>query len=219
MQIQKLNKKTLTEYIHSDKFYQSDVIPISVQRAKSQIANPLVKPDDIMLLLAYEKNDLIGYLGVLPDDIYDNTGLKIHCGWMSCLWVDPGHRGKKIAQQLIEQCFDAWNGHILLTEFTTSAGALYHKMGIFSPFCTLEGRRWYIRSELANILPRKKEVFKYLWLLFKIGDIMINASTDVIKLFRHQKLKGYRLEYVDETDDEINHLVEKTITKQTFRRD
>ena len=147
IKIIKLNKTALHAYIHSAYFKTSPVIPISYHRALSQIINPVVKDDDNLLFLAYFDEILVGYLGVLPDDIYHENGLSTHIGWMSCLWVDPNHRGKKIAQTLIHACFEAWSGRILLTEFTSEAASLYKKMGLFQLFNSHIGKRWPITAQ------------------------------------------------------------------------
>jgi len=87
IRIEILNKIQLKGYIDSPDFYHSDFVPISKHRAISHINNPRAGDDDILLLLAYEGDKLVGYLGVLPDFIYiDEKPNKI--GWLSCIYVE-----------------------------------------------------------------------------------------------------------------------------------
>ena len=153
LEIKKYNRKDLEQYVNSQTFKDLKVIPISFHRAISQCNNPRALEDDILLFVAYEDGQIAGCLGALPDDYFTKDNTKVHLAWMSCLWVDPEHRGKKIAQKLIHSCFEAWDHRIILTEFTSEAGSLYQKRNLFDPWLTLKGRRWYIQSDLIFILP------------------------------------------------------------------
>jgi hypothetical protein len=106
---------------------------------------------------------------------------------MSCLWIDPEHRGKKIAQKLILACFEAWDHRIILTEFTAEAGSLYHKINLFDPWIELKGRRWYIQSDLVFILPPKHHIFGKLKPILNIVDRSINAILNIRHFFDNRQ--------------------------------
>jgi len=218
IEIKMLNKSGLQSYIESDAFLSSPVIAISKHRAISHIHNPRVKDGDVLLFMAYEGNKMVGYLGVLSDDIQTENKLFIHCGWMSCLWIDPDHRGKRIAQKLIETCFQAWHNKIILTEYTEAAGALYQKMDIFSFFHSCEGLRWYIRSDLQTILPPKKPIFSRLRPLFKLVDGILNVLFDGLYLFKNQNLNGYQIKMVSRVEKEAEEMISKYNPKELFAR-
>jgi len=218
IEIKMLNKSGLRTYIESAAFQNSPVIAISRHRAESHILNPRAQDTDVLLLLAFEDENMVGYLGVLPDDIRTENNSFIHCGWMSCLWIDPNHRGKKIAQKLIEACFQSWDNKILLTEYTEAAGALYQKLNIFSFFHTCVGRRWYIRSDLRTILPPKKKIFTDLKLLLKGIDGFLNVFINGLHLFKNQNLNGYQLSMVTSVEKEAVEMIRKSITEELFAR-
>lgn len=69
IEIKLLNKAALRSYIDSETFQNAPVIAISKHRAASQISNPEATEDDILLLMAFENDNMVGYLGVLPDKI------------------------------------------------------------------------------------------------------------------------------------------------------
>jgi GNAT superfamily N-acetyltransferase len=219
IEIRKYNKSTLGEYIVSEQFLKSTVIPISQHRAISQIKNPVCNDEDILLLTAHIAGELVGYLGVLPDDMYGNQGEKKHIGWMSCLWVDPNHRGKKIAQNLILNCFDAWNNNILLTEYTETAGKLYDKMGIFTTLHLSHGRRWYIKSDLSTILPPKKQIFIRLKPLLQLIDMGVNAVLTIMDVFAKKTiLRNMKVEYTNAVDAGTEDFIQSQVDSQTFKR-
>jgi len=84
IQIRQLNKAQLLTFIYSEEYKNLTFIPITKHRAISHIHNPRADDDDIILFLAYENEELVGYLGVLADKIYyQNSPIK--CGWLSCL--------------------------------------------------------------------------------------------------------------------------------------
>ncbi|MEJ6736632.1 MAG: hypothetical protein QNK84_06315, partial [Flavobacteriales bacterium] len=60
----------LLEFIASDFYKNSTVIPISPQRAISQHHNPNSNPTDVALILALDKSEnIIGFIGILPGKI------------------------------------------------------------------------------------------------------------------------------------------------------
>ena len=94
--IRLLNKKHLNEYINSDIFADQDNIPISKHRALSHFNNPRLDEDDIILLLAYENDRMIGYLGVLPDKIFFSNNLNI-----TGIGHHPGCRIPALARSIV----------------------------------------------------------------------------------------------------------------------
>lgn len=217
VEIVRLDAAGLRQYISSEEFERAPVIAISKHRAFSQLNNPRARPEDILLLLARSDNRLVGYLGVLPDTICTSEGGRIRCGWMSCLWVDPGQRGKKIAQKLINECFEAWDNNILLTEFTAAAGSLYHKTGLFEPLTTLTGRRWYIRSDLKRILTPKKEVFRRLSGVLGMVDRTANLIIDIIRPLRPAK-SSLSFRYVTHVPEEAMDMIRQSSAGKLFGR-
>ena len=217
-EIIKLNKLELSIYIKSERFLNAPVLPISEHRALSQIKNPKALKDDVLLLLTYDNEKLIGYLGILPDDIFLNETQSIHCGWMSCLWVDPNYRGKKIAQNLIHACFESWKGNILLTEYTGPAEMLYIKMGLFTSFKEMKGVRYYVRSDLSTLLPPKRIIFDKIKPILKSLDWGINILIDTISYFRNPLSLNYSAEEINKIDSETNNFISPLLVNQNFKR-
>jgi hypothetical protein len=212
-----LHKEGLREYLNSRKYREGSVIPISEHRAQSHLQNPRAREEDVLLILAESGDELAGYLGILPDDLY--TGGQIHhVGWMSCLWVDERFRGQKIAQSLVKACMECWGGNILLTEFTKEAGALYRKTAFFEPIRSLEGMRYYIMSDLETFLPPKLPWLKGYSSLLAATDWILNSVIRKARgLTRQQKLH-LNVVFVSKMDTEMSAFIAEHQGDALFRR-
>ncbi len=218
IRIEALNRKQLQDYIDSPDFGEGEFIPISYHRAISQIKNPRAANDDILLLLAYNGEQLAGYLGILPDYLFI-ADKQIKIAWLSCIYVDKNHRGKKIAQKLVEKSLEIWNYNIILTEYTEPAKRLYNKMGEFANLPPKKkGIRLYLRSDLRYILPPKSIFFERIKPGLIILDKIFNTIFDLRFLFYKVKLNKLKLEYLNEIDTESESFMKPKIYNSIFKR-
>ena len=174
VEIKTYNAHQLAELVASPWFQQAPVIPISTHRALSHLQNPRLQPTDVLLLIAFEAQQMLGYLGVLPDTLYNEKRKALHGGWLSCMWVNPELRGQGIAKKLLATAFEKWNHHILVTEFTTEAKALYDRSGQFVDLQKKQGLRCYLRFNLHQVLPKKNDRWKPWSGLLKVVDSLAN---------------------------------------------
>lgn len=185
----------LTAFIESPQYLQSEVVPISPQRAHSQAHNPQAAPDDIALILAYdEKNILCGYLGILPDMVQNQK-----VAWLSCIWVDNRVRGQGIAKKLVVAAEKAYPNRLLLTQFTPAAHQLYIKLNLFADFARPEGLRCYLRADLQTILPNKKPFLRYFRPFLATFDTVANTILSPFSYFKQrrnqQQLQNIKIKY------------------------
>ena len=219
MIIKELNAAELEKFIHSDDFKNSEVIPISKHRAISHIKNPRLKYSDKIMFLAYSDKILVGYLGVIPEKIY-NSREEINVGWLSCIWVDIKVRGKGIAQNLLQHALTCWEGKILATEYTTSAKALYDKSNAFVELTTLEGCRGYLRFNFHEILIGKSSFFRKIIPLLKLIDNSINVFNEIRLFFWRKKIHIdlNKVEYINEIDSETSTFISLKQKEELTRR-
>jgi GNAT superfamily N-acetyltransferase len=184
----------------------------------SHIQNPRVDDNDVLLLIAYLDEKLVGYLGVLPEIIQLSDNKNMKCGWLSCLWINPLNRGQRIAQQLLAKCFEVWENRILVTEFTESAKGLYDKSGIFTDLQIKQGLRLYVRSDLQKLLPPKSNIFSKIGFLLKLTDGIFNFFADSRFIFCKSKPKDIRIEYINHIDEEIKTFISAKQENQLFKR-
>lgn len=205
MKIVKLNRQQLSNYIQSDEYKTMPHIPISFHRATSHINNPRLSENDTLLILVYEK-ELIGYLGIIPDQIFQNN-IAIKMGWMSCIWTHSNARGKGIAKLLTQTAIELYNNRIFCTEFTPEAENLYKKLGAFQPLVNKKGIRIYRRSCSETVLPVRHPKASFLTPLLSLYDATINAFHDLF-LRKKQKLsKNYYIEFTESPEESCYFLM------------
>lgn len=152
MKILHLTAVALSDFISSETFKKLEFLPITTHRAIAHIYNPQVDKEDVLLILAMsDTNDLMGYLGIIPDTFYfGETGYKI--GWMSCIWINNKIRVRGLAKTLLEEALKAWNNNIVATGFTKTAKKLYDNSGAFFDLKYKSGVRGYFRFNSFELL-------------------------------------------------------------------
>lgn len=218
MDIRCYNRQALKAFIDSDFYAGLEDVPISVHRAVSHIHNPNTNADDILLIASFEGDQLVGYLGILPDKIHYSSENTMSCGWLSCLWVHRDHRGKQIALNLIRLALDCWQERILLTNFVPSILKIYNKTGAFGPPCIMEGNRWYLKMSLHILLPPKHQFFKLLTPVLKSWDTLFNFFGNWRFRVNKRMLKGYTIQAVHSIDDNDETLIEAYQAGKLFKR-
>jgi GNAT superfamily N-acetyltransferase len=175
-----LNRQGLLDYLASPLFAHGTDVAISVHRAQSHLANPRLKPEDVLLILAIEQNELVGYCGMLPDDAPDEQ--MLHFAWYSCFWVRPDQRGKGLGMQLLKHAMRCWNDKLILTDFVPSTQVFYQKTDHFDQVHVQPGYRWYFRSDLAAWLPPKSAILAKLKPMLKMLDRIANSCLSLLRI-------------------------------------
>ncbi|GEN77580.1 GNAT family N-acetyltransferase [Chryseobacterium hagamense] len=199
IRLKTFNKKQLEAFVSSGDYKQYDFLPITRHRAVSHISNPKANEDQTLLILAFDDDKLAGYLGCFPDHFM--TDGKAFCyAWLSTLFISNEFRGKKIAQSLLNKAFKEYQGNIAITEFTKEAESLYNKIGVFRYIKPKHGKKYYFRTDLAQIIPSKKPQTKPLKSIFRLADSVINTLISVKSSFVQNP--GFRFEILDQVDQE-----------------
>ncbi|MCG2792106.1 MAG: GNAT family N-acetyltransferase [Weeksellaceae bacterium] len=199
-----LNKLQLKGFTACEHFQKLAFAPISAFREISQTHNPRANDDDVLLFLAYNADQLAGYFGILPDELTLPDGEKIHFGWLSTLFVSEDFRGLKIAPQLLLAAEKAYSQNLMVTEFTPSAERLYRKSAMFEDFAIKNGVRYYFQSNLAQILPSKREIFAKNKKILKHTDNLVNTF---IPYFSPGKNHLYKIS--KSIDKNLDHFIAK----------
>lgn len=202
------NKKQLEEFVRSGNFAAYDFLPITKHRALSQIKNPRAAENDVLLTLAFEEEKLAGYLGTFPDE-FEMDGKSYKFAWLSTLFVSTNFRGKKVAQQLLEQVFEKYEGKIAITEFTKEAEKLYNKTQKFEYIPPKIGKRFYFRTDFQTLVPRRRPQLKVLKPGLKTIDFLSNSAIAVQSKFTKTKKVHFEIcETIDEESENfINHFL------------
>ena len=203
MEIRRLNKKELMQFIDSDEFHSMPTIPITKHRALSHFSNPRASDDDVLLLLASENNRMVGYLGILADFLYDREAVyKI--GWLSAFWVDPDIRRKGVAGKLLREALDAWNNKILVAEYVANSYGVYQKSGAFTDLVYRKGIQSSLRFSLRGNSPVQKTFFR---------KIILIAADKVLDIFNSLRLYCYNLIFRNEypPHEKLNRIDDESV--------
>jgi len=121
----------INKYDKEDDF----IIPISPLKALSHMYNPVADKNDVGLILIYQADQCIGYLGLLPD-VYRQGQELTKMYWMSPWFIHGDHRGGKIGGLLVQAALNLGKPIASIAENTRA----YPKMG-FEDLGALRYRR------------------------------------------------------------------------------
>ena len=208
MEIKSYTTGTILEFVSSEFFSKLKNIPISKHRALSYAHNPRAAASDKILFVAFEDDEVAGYLGALPEKIFYRGEWK-RMTWLSCFWIDPKFRGKNISKQLFDFAMQEWDNTAMITNMKPGTLKIYERMGYFHSPATRVGIRGYLRFCLAEILPPRGGVFARIKPILQALDFILNL-VNAIRLIFYPDYKpdpGLRYEYVEEISPETEELI------------
>ncbi|MEM9917118.1 MAG: GNAT family N-acetyltransferase [Bacteroidota bacterium] len=216
MRVRHISIEELGTFIGSEEFRRMPDLPISSLRARSQASNPLARAEDVALILFYEKDELLAYLGLLPDQTIDTA---VRFAWMSCIWVSPTARGRGLAGKLLEEAFNCWEAKLLATEFTAPAKRLYDKTGRFDDLALKQGIRAYLRLNMADLLLAKNPKYAPYKSLLRLGDGCFNALNSLRLWWKKtSRPSNVRLAKFDEVDEDAWQFLKRHAPPTAFQR-
>jgi GNAT superfamily N-acetyltransferase len=209
--IKKLTGDDLISFIESSSFEKLENIPISKHRAWSHYHNPHRDKADIILYLAYLKNELVGYRTIMPGLLKGKKGTPLKVGWLSGNWVHPGKRRKGIASLLLDEALSDWGSMLLYTNYAPLSKAVYDKSELFTVYKSHEGVRLYTRSALAVILPPKKNIFRKFKFLLRLIDFILDIFLVIPRVIIKAKygLKNCKYGYLAFPDKLVHGYMDK----------
>lgn len=210
--IKKVYKKDVPILLADAEFWTHSFLAITKHRLYAHYKNPLLEDDDIVLLLSYLNNELVGYMGLFIDKINIENKLE-KIGWLSTWWVHPKTKGTGIGREILNTMYAANNGKIGISQFTPSAKRVYDKSGYFTTLKESVGTKAVLRSNLRFVIPALFPKIKKLSILFEKIDSFLNFFVN-IKLGLQKKaltnsLKNITLEYVNFIDDDALNIIHK----------
>lgn len=221
-EVRKIYKKDIPSLIEDSSFWDHSFLCISKHRLWAHYRNPRCTDEDIVMLLAYWHDELVGYMGVYTDFItIDGHEKKI--GWLSTWWVHPKTKGSGIGRMLLQTMYDSWEGRIGISQFTESAKRVYDRSGYFVDLKNNEGIKAVLRSNLGFLIPVLLPKTKPLKAVFEGVDAFLNVAV-AMRLWCSQKrirrhLFGFELDYLPFPDKECSILIERFGEKDLSHKD
>ncbi|OEK09697.1 hypothetical protein A8C32_13430 [Flavivirga aquatica] len=208
--IKKILKKDVPEFIQNPIFWNHSFLSVTKHRLYAHYMNPNCDDDDIVLLLAYLNDEIVGYMGVFID-IIEVNGKSQKIGWLSTWWVHPKTKGTGIGRKILNTMYESLDGRIGVSQFTPSAKRVYVKSGYFNELKTNKGFKFAFRSNLNIVIPLINPKLTKFLPLFSLTDILINLpinlKNQMHKFTTMQRLKNIKIEYVNIIDNETEKLI------------
>ncbi|MGC3976805.1 MAG: GNAT family N-acetyltransferase [Paludibacteraceae bacterium] len=179
MEFKSYNRDELAHLIDSVFFNSLENIPISFHRAISQINNPYCSAEDVLLWCAYENEKLVGYVGALPDLLFNEE--KIY--WLSCFWISDRFRNKNVASQLFFLLIKQYKNKIYISNFLFSLERTYQSLGIFQATQYKYGTLYFINFSFAEYLQARLPKLRHLLFGFGFFEKVLNRLLKLRKLF------------------------------------
>jgi hypothetical protein len=220
MEIKTLTVDGLTTALLSEDFWHTKILPITKHRALSYCHNPRADKDDPVLLVAYQDNRVIGYLGILPDIIFANDAMH-KLGWLTSWWVDPSFASTGVGTVLLFKALNAYRQKLGVSGSSSAARKALDATQKFWAIKTLKGLDIKLRFNGSGSFLRKRPALKPLRLLLKLFD----GLTDEIANFRSHTwqrhnavLRPLTFEHISFIDEETDQFIQRHSRQDLTRK-
>lgn len=210
LRIIKINE--LNSFVASDFFQQLGNIPISPLRAMSQSVNPNAHPEDPVLIIATEENELLAYAGVLPEKIQHSSKTKV--AWNSCWWGHP-QKGRGATMKVLYKALQLWDKQLLFDELPQRSKQVLELVGGFL-FKDYPGAHCFLRFKFKKIVARKYPSKGFLDPVLGILDACLNGLNNL--RLRSSVSNGVRVEEIKALDQESAEFIFSHQSKELVGR-
>jgi hypothetical protein len=220
VQIKTYTIADLRQRLESGTWFEGDPIPLTRQRAWSQVNNPRAEDADVALLIASESEKVIAHLGIVPDFVFVG-GQKLKIGWLTAWWANPDRKYSGTGMMLMMRAMGFYKAGVGASGFSNDAKAVYGATKRFKTVQELRGLTAFARFDLANLLPKRLPILtKARWLLVA-ADTMANWLVLMRQwLWRRSNSvpSDVEIEYVPALDAEAGAFLEQHSQNQLSRR-
>ena len=209
MKIKTFTIVDLKAALGSKKFWMTNVLPITKHRALSYCRNPRAGANDLVLLVAYQDNRVIGYLGILPDIIFVNdTNYKL--GWLTSWWVDPACATTGVGAILLFKALNAYDQYIGVSGSSREARKALKASQRFMTLELLRGLDIRLRLNVTRLIHRKLPALKIFLPVFKFFDNLMDGIINIRSFFwqrRTTPCQHLTFEYISAIDTETDQFI------------
>ncbi len=209
MEIKTFTVADLETALLSEEFWLTKTLPITKHRATSYSHNPRAEKDDPVLLVAYQDNQVIGYLGILPDKIYVNSA-EYKFGWLTSWWVDPSCATTGVGAILLLKALNAYQQHLGVSGGSKQARRVLDASQQFMALKTLKGLRIRLRFNVTRAMLGKFPALKILRVLARIIDVILDEIVNLRNSLweRRDKIQlRLAFEYISSIDEETGNFI------------
>ena len=211
MEIKTFTVNDLKAALVSEDFWRTPILPITKHRALSYCRNPRADADDPVLLVAYRDDQVIGYLGILPDIIFaDDIGYKL--GWLTSWWVDPSCATTGVGALLLFSALNAYDQYVGVSGSSREARKALDASQKFVAIKPLQGLDIRLRLNATRFILRKFPLMKIFRGMFRIFDSVTDAVADFKNFIWQQYRDPFRdltFEYISAIDEETGRFIRR----------
>ena len=195
----------------SEDFWLTKTLPITKQKAASFCHNPRAEKNDPVLLVAYQDNQVVGYLGILPDKIFFNNADR-KLGWLTSWWVDPCIATKGVGAILLYKALNTYPEGVGVSGGSKEARKILHKSQKFIVLKPLKGLDIRFRFNASKAILLKFPSLKLFRAWFKIADVMLDEIVNLRRFLwerRNNIRQRLTFEYISSIDKETGRFIER----------
>lgn len=211
MEIKTVTVADLKKLLESENFWLTATLPITKHRALSFCRNPRANEDDPVLLVAYQDDQVVGYLGILPDMIFAN-GRTYRLGWLTSWYVDPACTTKAAGAILLYTALNAYDQCVGVAGSSREARKALDASQKFMAIKSLRGLDIRLRLNVTGLLLRKLPPLKIFRIVFKILDAVLDEVVDFRNYIwqrRRDPARDLTFEYISEVDEQTGRFMQR----------
>jgi len=211
MEIKTFTVADLKTALVSEDFWLTQTLPITKHRALSYSRNPRAEEDDSVLLVAYQDNRVVGYLGILPDKIFVNDAVY-KLGWLTSWWVDPSCATTGAGAILLFKALNAYDQYLGVSGSSRAARKALQVSQKFVALKPLQGLDIRLRLNLTRDILRRFPALRIFRVLFKICDELMDEVVNLRHFFwqqRNNPCQRLTFEYISAIDEETDHFIKQ----------
>lgn len=219
----RINQYTISDLkrlLNSRKWFAADPLPITKQRALSHVNNPRAELSDVALLVAYEGETVVAYLGILPDKAFVKQA-EYKIGWLTAWWANPERRFAGLGTMLLMRALNLYRDGLGASGFSSDSKRVFAALKRFTPVQEIRGFTGFVGLDLVNRLPRRWPMAAQLKCPLQACDWVIHKTAGLRQaLWRRQRTmpKGFRIEYFAEFDQEAEEYIGRHQGNELTRR-
>src|SRR5580658_4946074 len=133
----------LRALLTQERFWEEPRLPITKRRVISHVANAKAEESDVVLITAHSEDQLVGYLGILPDILLKEGQAPVKFGWLTTWWADKESEHRLAATQILFSAINKYANKIAVSSFSDDAKRVYDATRRFQEFAKFD-RQYFL---------------------------------------------------------------------------
>jgi len=212
LQIIRLTKLDLRIALQNNTYWnEANLIPFTKSKAFWLLDNHRMEDDDLCAVMAYEENEIVAFVFLIPDWIGEQLDIK-KVYWCRRWWVADKHKNSILAAYVLSETMKATNNQVVLKFLGDNVEKFFEKQ----PFTKFSERTRYFMLFNMNtsLLTKKIKILRYFKPIIKIID---GISYKIIRARNNKITKTYTSElkynYVSKIDNDIWSFLKSKLEK------